>query len=126
GGVTLLSVPSSCVGFSQAGMLSEKGLCQAFDEGADGFVRAEGAVVLILRKAAHAQAQKNPIHGLVLASDVNSDGRTNGISMPSMDAQEALLRRIYSRNGIDSDRLAFIEAPGTGTAVGDPIEADAL
>jgi phthiocerol/phenolphthiocerol synthesis type-I polyketide synthase C len=126
GGCNLLAGPSSWVGFSQAGMLSEKGLCQAFAAGADGFVRAEGAVVLILRKAAQAYTQKNPIHGLVLASDVNSDGRTNGISMPSMDAQEGLLRRIYSRNGIDFDRLAFVEAHGTGTAVGDPIEANAL
>ncbi len=126
GGCNLLAGPSSWVGFSQAGMLSEKGLCQAFAAGADGFVRAEGAVVLILRKAAHAYAQKNPIHGLVLASDVNSDGRTNGISLPSMDAQENLLRRIYSRNNIDLDHLAFVEAHGTGTAVGDPIEADAL
>ncbi len=126
GGCNLLAGPSSWVGFSQAGMLSEKGLCQAFAAGADGFVRAEGAVVLVLRKVAHANAQKNPIRGLVLASDVNSDGRTNGISMPSLDAQEALLRRVYARNNINYDRLAFIEAHGTGTAVGDPIEATAL
>ena len=126
GGTNLLAGPSSFVAFSQANMLSQKGLCQAFAAGADGFVRAEGAVIMVLRKAAHAYAQKNPIHGLVLASDVNSDGRTNGISMPSMDAQEALLRRVYARNDIDFDRLAFVEAHGTGTAVGDPIEATAL
>jgi acyl transferase domain-containing protein/NADPH:quinone reductase-like Zn-dependent oxidoreductase/NADP-dependent 3-hydroxy acid dehydrogenase YdfG/acyl carrier protein len=126
GGCNLLAGPSSWVGFSQAGMLSEKGLCQAFAADADGFVRAEGAVVLILRKAAHAHAQKNPVHGLVLASDVNSDGRTNGISMPNLEAQETLLQRLYARHKIDFDRLAFIEAHGTGTAVGDPIEAAAL
>ena len=126
GGCNLLAGPSSWVGFSQAGMLSEKGLCQAFAAGADGFVRAEGAVVLILRNAARAHAQKNPIHGLVLASDINSDGRTNGIAMPSLEAQEALLQRLYARHQIDFDRLAFVEAHGTGTAVGDPIEAAAL
>src|SRR6185312_16850658 len=76
--------------------------------------------------ATHAQSARNPIHGLVLATDVNSDGRTNGISLPSLDAQEALLRRIYSRSGIEPDRLAFVEAHGTGTAAGDPIEANAM
>ena len=89
-------------------------------------MRAEGAVVFVLRKAAHAHAQKNPIHGFILASDVNSDGRTNGISLPSLDAQEALLRRVYRAQQHRSDRLAFVEAHGTGTPVGDPIEATAL
>jgi acyl transferase domain-containing protein/NADPH:quinone reductase-like Zn-dependent oxidoreductase/acyl carrier protein/short-subunit dehydrogenase len=126
GGSNLLTGPSSFVAFSQANMLSQKGLCQAFAAGADGFVRAEGAVVLVLRKTAYAQSQKNPIHGLVLATDVNSDGRTNGISLPSLDAQEALLGRIYTQNHFDPDRLAFIEAHGTGTAAGDPIEATAI
>jgi phthiocerol/phenolphthiocerol synthesis type-I polyketide synthase C len=125
-GTNLIASPASFIAFSQANMLSERGLCQAFSANADGFVRAEGAVVFVLRKAAHAQAQKNPIHGFILASDVNSDGRTNGISLPSLDAQEALLRRIYSRNSIDYDKLAFVEAHGTGTPVGDPIEATAL
>jgi acyl transferase domain-containing protein/NADPH:quinone reductase-like Zn-dependent oxidoreductase/NAD(P)-dependent dehydrogenase (short-subunit alcohol dehydrogenase family) len=126
GGSNLLTGPSSFVAFSQANMLSQKGLCQAFAAGADGFVRAEGAVVLVLRKTAHAQSQRNPIHGLLLATDVNSDGRTNGISLPSLAAQEALLRRIYAQNHFDPDRLAFIEAHGTGTAAGDPIEATAI
>jgi len=126
GGSNLIASPASFIAFSQANMLSPNGLCQAFSAKADGFVRAEGAVVLVLRKAAHAQAKQNPIRGLVLASDVNSDGSTNGISLPSIDAQEALLRRIYARNDIDFDRLAFIEAHGTGTPVGDPVEANAI
>ena len=126
GGSNLIASPASFIAFSQANMLSPKGLCQAFSAAADGFVRAEGAVVLVLRKAAHAAAQKNPIHGLVIASDVNSDGRKNGISLPNVDAQEALLRRIYGRYGIDTNRLAFIEAHGTGTPVGDPVEATAI
>ncbi len=125
-GTNLIASPASFIAFSQANMLSERGLCQAFSAQADGFVRAEGAVVFILRKAAHAYAQKNPIHGFILASDVNSDGRTNGISLPSLDAQEGLLRRVYARNNIDYDKLAFVEAHGTGTPVGDPIEATAL
>ncbi len=126
GGTNAIASPASFIAFSQASMLSPTGLCQAFSAKADGFVRAEGAVVLVLRKASYARVKRNPIHGLVLASDVNSDGRTSGISLPSVDAQEALLRRIYSRKGIDIDRLAFVEAHGTGTAVGDPIEATAI
>lgn len=126
GGSNLIASPASFIAFSQANMLSTRGLCQAFSAKADGFVRAEGAVVLVLRKAAYAQNKRNPVHGFVLASDVNSDGRTNGISLPSIDAQEALLRRIYSRNDIDLDRLAFVEAHGTGTPVGDPVEANAI
>ena len=125
-GSNLIASPASFIAFSQANMLSTKGLCQAFSAEADGFVRAEGAVVFILRNAAHAQSQQNPIRGLVLASDVNSDGRTNGITLPSIDAQEALLRRVYARNGINPDRLAFVEAHGTGTPVGDPVEATAI
>ena len=126
GGSNLIASPASFIAFSQANMLSPGGLCRAFSAGADGFVRAEGAVVFVLRKVAHARAQRNPIRGLVLASDVNSDGRTNGISLPNMDAQEALLRRLYARSGIDPDRLAFVEAHGTGTPVGDPAEATAI
>lgn len=126
GGSNLIASPASFIAFSQANMLSPNGLCQAFSAKADGFVRAEGAVVMVLRKGVHAQLNNNPIRGLVLASDVNSDGRTNGISLPSMDAQTALLSRIYSRNHIDVDRLAFIEAHGTGTPVGDPVEANAI
>ena len=89
-------------------------------------MRGEGATVLVLRKASHAQLGRNPVHGLVLATDVNSDGRTNGISLPSAAAQEALLTRVYSRAGINPERLAFVEAHGTGTPAGDPIEARAI
>ena len=125
-GINIIASPASFIAFSQASMLSPTGLCQAFSAKADGFVRAEGGVVLVLRKAAHALSARNPIHGLVIAIDVNSDGRTNGISLPSLDAQEALLQRVFSRSGIDPERLAFVEAHGTGTSVGDPIEATAL
>jgi acyl transferase domain-containing protein len=126
GGINVIASPAEFISFSQASMLSPTGLCHAFSADADGYVRSEGGVVLILRKAALAKAGGNPIRGLVLASDVNSDGRTNGISLPSAATQAALLDRVYSQAGIDPNRLAFIEAHGTGTPVGDPIEAEAL
>jgi phthiocerol/phenolphthiocerol synthesis type-I polyketide synthase C len=126
GGINVIASPVPFISFAQASMLSPTGLSRAFSADADGYVRAEGGVVLVLRKAALAQANMNPVHGIVIASDINSDGRTNGISVPSGSAQEALIKRVYSRAEIDVDRLVFVEAHGTGTPVGDPIEANAL
>ncbi len=126
GGINVLASPAPFVLFSQAMMLSPTGLCRAFSDDADGFVRAEGGVAIVLRKAAVAKINNNPIRGIILASDVNSDGSTNGISLPSEAAQERLIARVYSRAGIEPDRLAFVEAHGTGTQAGDPVEARAL
>ncbi len=126
GGVNVLASAAPFVLFSQAMMLSPTGLCRAFSDDADGFVRAEGGVALVLRKAALAQQESNPIRGMILACDVNSDGNTNGISLPSEASQERLLDRVYSRAGIEPNRLAFVEAHGTGTPVGDPVEARAI
>lgn len=126
GGINILAAPTSFVSFSQASMLSPTGRCRAFSADADGYVRAEGGGVLVLRKAAHARAENNQIHGIILACEVNSDGRTNGIALPSREAQEKLLRRAYERAEISAERLAFIEAHGTGTPAGDPIEASAI
>lgn len=126
GGVNIIASPAAFISFSQASMLSPTGRCRAFSADADGFVRAEGGAVLVLRKSALAQIDKNPVHGTVLASDVNSDGRTNGILLPSRAAQEELIGKIYARAGIPASKLAFVEAHGTGTPVGDPIEASAI
>ncbi|MFZ3357363.1 MAG: type I polyketide synthase [Xanthobacteraceae bacterium] len=123
GGINVIASPVEFVTFSQASMLSATGLCRAFSADADGYVRAEGGVVVVLRKGVPNAAA---IHGLILASDVNSGGRTNGIALPSTKAQAALLTRVYSRAGIDAERLSFVEAHGTGTPVGDPIEAAAI
>jgi phthiocerol/phenolphthiocerol synthesis type-I polyketide synthase C len=123
GGINVIASPVEFVSFSQASMLSPTGLCRSFSADADGYVRAEGGVVIVLRRGV---ASTTSVRGLVLASDVNSDGRTNGISLPSAKAQEELLERLYARAGINPERLSFVEAHGTGTAVGDPIEARAL
>ncbi len=125
-GVSLLASPFSFISFSRASMLSPTGLCQAFDAKADGYVRAEGGVVLVLRALPTALGVANHIHGLIVGSGVNSDGRTVGVAMPSRAAQASLLARVYRDSGIDPDNLAFIEAHGTGTRVGDPAEAFAI
>lgn len=126
GGVSLLLSPYSFIGFSRAGMLSPDGLCKAFDDSANGYVRAEGAVVFVLRREDVAQAEGDNVRGRLLATGVNADGRTTGVAMPSIDGQAALLARIRDDAGAQADDLAFIEAHGTGTQVGDYVEATAI
>ena len=126
GGVNMLVTPHSFIGFSQASMLSRRGLCQAFSKNADGYVRAEGGVVLVLRTREAAERNGDHVHGYIVGADVNSDGRTNGISLPSKTFQARLLNKLYIEQGVDLDSLAFVEAHGTGTPVGDPIEATAI
>ncbi|NBN78351.1 SDR family NAD(P)-dependent oxidoreductase [Microvirga tunisiensis] len=125
-GVSMLLSPFSFVGFSRASMLSPTGLCQAFDANGDGYVRSEGAVVLVLQSSRVARANGTRVHGRILASGINADGRTVGLSLPSPYAQAALLAEMYGAGGVDPNALAFVEAHGTGTRVGDPAEAEAL
>ncbi len=126
GGANALVSPFGFISFSQATMLSPTGLCRAFSAHADGYVRAEGGVVLVLRSLARAQAEGDRAHALIVASGVNCDGRTSGISLPSKTHQSALLEDVYLQRGLDPERLAFVEAHGTGTRVGDPVEAGAI
>ena len=125
-GVNLLLSPTSFIGFSRASMLSPTGLCRPFSAQADGYVRAEGAVAVVLAKLETAVARRYPVRAVAIASGVNSDGRTNGISLPSADGQRELLNRLYGQGSIDPRQLAFVEAHGTGTRVGDPAEATAI
>ena len=126
GGVNLLLAPHSYVGFCRASMLSRRGRCHTFDARADGYVRAEGGGVVVLKPLRAALAAGDRIRAVVRATGVNSDGRTAGFSLPNQAAQEALLRDTYARFGIGADELDYLEAHGTGTPAGDPIEAGAL
>jgi acyl transferase domain-containing protein/NADPH:quinone reductase-like Zn-dependent oxidoreductase/acyl carrier protein len=126
GGVNLLLSPFSFVGFSRASMLSPTGLCRPFDAAADGYVRSEGTVVVVLRSMTAARKTRNRIHAVVVGSGMNQDGRTTGLSLPSAESQRRLLEQVYSDFAVDPADLTFVEAHGTGTQVGDPIEADAL
>ena len=126
GGVNLLLSPFSFVGFSRASMLSPTGLCRPFDAAADGYVRSEGAIVLILRSVPVARKRGNQIYATILGSGIGQDGRTTGLSLPSAASQHELLERVYDEAGIDPADLTFVEAHGTGTRVGDPIEAEAI
>jgi phthiocerol/phenolphthiocerol synthesis type-I polyketide synthase C len=126
GGVNLLIAPQGFIGFSRAGMLSRRGRCHAFDARADGYVRAEGGAVLLLKPLKAALSDGDRIRGVIRATGVNSDGRTTGLSLPSREGQAKLLREVYSRAGVAPDDLSYLEAHGTGTPVGDPIEAGAI
>ena len=126
GGVNALLQPAAFVGFSRATMLSPEGLCKAFDSSADGYVRSEGAVAFVLRRMDVAQDNDDPVRSVLLGSGVNSDGRTVGMAMPSPDRQADLLRQMMRELQFDADDLAFLEAHGTGTPVGDPMEATAI
>ncbi|MEU7107939.1 SDR family NAD(P)-dependent oxidoreductase [Streptomyces sp. NPDC046215] len=125
-GVNVLIGPHEFVGFSKAAMLSPTGRCRAFSAAADGFVRAEGGAVLVLRPLADALAAGDRIHAVIAATGTNSDGRTPGLAQPSARAQAALLREVYRSAALDAGDLLYVEAHGTGTAVGDPLECEAI
>ncbi|MGY4833437.1 SDR family NAD(P)-dependent oxidoreductase [Burkholderia pyrrocinia] len=127
GGVNLLLHPFGFVSFSKASMLSPRGRCRAFDATGDGYVRSEGGAFVLLKPLERALADGDTIHAVIAGSGVNSVGHSpGGISVPGAAAQASLLRSVYARAGIDPQSLAYLEAHGTGTAVGDPIEARAL
>ncbi|MFJ5546815.1 SDR family NAD(P)-dependent oxidoreductase [Streptomyces sp. NPDC093225] len=126
GGANVLLMPHHYVGFSQASLLSRRGRCASFSADADGFVRAEGGAMVLLKRLADARADGDRILGVILGSGTNCDGRTMGLSLPSAEAQEDLLRRVYAQAGVHPNELVYLEAHGTGTAVGDPLEARAI
>ncbi|MDO9354732.1 MAG: beta-ketoacyl synthase N-terminal-like domain-containing protein [Solirubrobacteraceae bacterium] len=126
GGVNLVLAPAISFTFAQAGALAPDGRIKAFSEDADGMVRAEGCGVVILKRLSDARRDGNHILSVIRGSAVNQDGRSNGITAPNPLAQSALLENAYERVGIDPHTVDYIEAHGTGTLLGDPIEAGAL
>ncbi|MEU1674577.1 SDR family NAD(P)-dependent oxidoreductase [Streptomyces roseifaciens] len=125
-GVNVLVGPHEFVGFAKASMLSPTGRCRAFSAAADGFVRAEGGAVLVLKPLDRALADGDRVHAVIAATGTNSDGRTPGLAQPSAEAQAALLRQVYGAPGLDAGELVYMEAHGTGTPVGDPLECEAV
>jgi len=126
GGVNAVLKPESTIGFSRASMLSPDGRCKAFDARANGYTRAEGAGIVVLKPLTDALADGDPIYAVIRGSAINEDGHTSGITVPGRAAQEAMLRDAYRRAGFSPGEVQYVEAHGTGTPVGDPIEAQAL
>ena len=125
-GVNLLLRPELYRAMAAAGMLSPDGRCRAFAAGADGMVPAEAIAVVVLKPLSRAEADGDPIDAVIAGSGINYDGRTNGITAPSGSSQAALLKSVYDGYGIDPNSIELVVAHGTGTALGDPIEANAL
>jgi acyl transferase domain-containing protein/NADPH:quinone reductase-like Zn-dependent oxidoreductase/acyl carrier protein len=127
GGVNLLLHPYPFVGFTKASMLSAHGRCRVFAEGGDGYVRAEGGGMLVLKPLSQAERDGDRILGLIRASGVNTDGaRKAGLTIPSGAAQAELMGRVLERSGLTPADIDYLEAHGTGTRIGDPIEAGAI
>ncbi|MFC9712838.1 SDR family NAD(P)-dependent oxidoreductase [Paenibacillus sp. NPDC056933] len=126
GGITVYTHPGMFVSMQHAGMLSPTGQCRPFDQNADGIVVGDGAGVLILKRLADAQADGDHIYGVIRGSGTNQDGQTSGITVPSFQSQSQLQENVYRRNGIDVEDIQYIEAHGTATKLGDPIELHAL
>ncbi|WP_186258962.1 SDR family NAD(P)-dependent oxidoreductase [Burkholderia gladioli] len=126
GGVNVLNSPLTYVALTQGGMLSPDGECYTFDARANGMVPGEAAAAVVLKDLARAQADGDPIHGVIRASGVNYDGRTNGITAPSGLSQQQLVEQLYRRYRIDASEIGYVIAHGTGTRLGDPVEVNSL
>uniref|UniRef100_UPI000AA20334 beta-ketoacyl synthase N-terminal-like domain-containing protein n=1 Tax=Streptomyces sparsogenes TaxID=67365 RepID=UPI000AA20334 len=110
----------------QSGAMSPTGQCRTFDADADGTVYSEAVAVVVLKRLADAVADGDHIHGVVRATGMNQDGASNGITAPNGAAQEELILDVYRRFGIPAERVGYVEAHGTATPLGDPVEANAL
>ncbi|MGW4699929.1 amino acid adenylation domain-containing protein [Streptomyces sp. NPDC004285] len=126
GGTLLHLAPQYTIAETKGGFLSPDGRSRAFDASADGYVRAEGVGVVALKRLSDALRDGDPVHAVVIGSGVNQDGRTSGITVPSADAQATLIERVCAEAGVAPGSLQYVEAHGTSTPVGDPIEAEAL
>ena len=126
GGANVILSPALAVNFSKAGVMAADGRCKTFDARADGYVRGEGAGIVVLKPLSRALADLDPIYAVIRGSATNQDGRTNGLMAPSRQSQEAVLAEAYRRADLSPGVVQYVEAHGTGTSLGDAIEAKAL
>ena len=126
GAVNLILSPEVTIAFSHARMMAADGRCKTFDAKADGYVRAEGAGAVILKRLSAALRDRDRIFALIRGSAVNQDGRTAGIAAPNASAQQSVIREALAQAGVSPRELTYIEAHGTGTSIGDPIEVEAI
>ena len=126
GGVNLMLSPELTLNFARANMLAADGHCKSFDAAADGYVRAEGCAMIVLKRLDDALAAGDRVLAVIRGVAVNQDGRSSGITAPNGPAQEAVLRAALADGGVDANAVDYVEAHGTGTPLGDPIEVGAL
>lgn len=126
GGVNVISSPTLYISFSKAGMLSKDGRCKTFDKDANGYIRGEGAGAVILKPLRKAREDGDRIYAVIRGMAVNHGGHANSLTAPNPNAQAELIATAWRRAGIKPTRAAYIEAHGTGTSLGDPIEINGL
>ncbi|MBF0240942.1 MAG: SDR family NAD(P)-dependent oxidoreductase [Desulfamplus sp.] len=126
GGVNLMLKPEATINFCKAHMLAPDGRCKTFDASADGYVRGEGCGILILKRLSDIDLKKDLVLAVIQGSAVNQDGASGGFTVPSGPAQQKVIRNALKSASLTSDQIDYIEAHGTGTALGDPIEINAL
>jgi acyl transferase domain-containing protein/acyl carrier protein len=125
-GVNLLLDPEVSIYFSTAGMLADDGHCKTFSAAANGYVRSEGCGAVVLKRLSDARADGDNILALIRGSAANQDGASGGLTVPSGPSQERVIRQALSQAGLAPQHIDYIEAHGTGTPLGDPIEVGAL
>ena len=126
GGVGGLISPEYSINFSKARMLSANGRCKTFDAAADGYVRSEGCGIVVLKRLSDALADGDHIQAVVSGSATNQDGHTSGLTVPNGLSQQAVIHQALENGGIDPGSISYLEAHGTGTSLGDPIEVGAI
>ena len=126
GGISIFSTPITHILTSRVRMQSMDGRCFTFDKSANGTVFSEGCGIVMLKPLAQAEQDKDNIIGVIKGSGINQDGKTNGITAPSAKSQENLLRSVYQKYKINPTDITYVEAHGTATPLGDPIEFQAL
>jgi acyl transferase domain-containing protein/acyl carrier protein/DNA-binding transcriptional regulator YhcF (GntR family) len=126
GGINIICHPGNTISYYKAGMLSQEGLCKTFDDGADGYVRSEGAVMVMLKPLEAAIADQDQIHGVIRGSATNHGGQAGGLTVPNPEQQAELLKEAWADAGVGPENIGYIETHGTGTSLGDPIEVRGL
>jgi polyketide synthase PksN len=126
GGINLVLTSRIYRASHKAGMLSPDGRCKTFDKSADGFVRAEGYGAVLLKPYRQAIKDRDPIYGIIKGAVINHDGQSNSLRAPNLDAQKELIKSAFLESGLSPETISYIEAHGTGTSLGDPIEFQAL
>ena len=126
GGVNIMIGPNTAIAESKSGFLSPEGRSKAFDDSADGYARGEGGAIVVIKPLERAFRDGDAIYAQILGTAVSQDGRTDGITVPSEEAQEAAITSALRRAGVRPAEVGYVEAHGTGTPVGDPVEMRAL
>ncbi len=126
GGANTILVPEGTIYSSKLRAMAPDGRCKTFDSSANGYVRSEGCGIVVLKRLSDALEAGDPIVALIRGSAVNQDGRSSGLTVPNGPAQEAVIRKALASGRVLPSEVGYIEAHGTGTSLGDPIEVQAL